>query len=44
MCVTTGSRAGEREADEDIRRERGTKRESTEGMFAHLDKLGSADE
>ncbi|GAA0441002.1 hypothetical protein Acor_11990 [Acrocarpospora corrugata] len=36
--------AGEREADEDIRLERGTKHESAEDMFAHLDKLGSADD
>nr|WP_245653083.1 AbrB/MazE/SpoVT family DNA-binding domain-containing protein [Herbidospora sakaeratensis] len=36
--------AGEREADEDIRRERGTKHASAEDMFAHLDKLGPADD
>ncbi|GES17966.1 hypothetical protein Aple_008610 [Acrocarpospora pleiomorpha] len=36
--------AGEREADEDIRLGRGAKHESAEDMFAHLDKLGPADD
>jgi antitoxin PrlF len=36
--------AGEREADEDIAAGRGTRHESAEGMFDHLDTLGSADD
>jgi antitoxin PrlF len=36
--------AGEREADENIAAGRGTVHESAEGMFAHLDSLGSSDE
>jgi antitoxin PrlF len=35
--------AGEREADEDIAAGRGTRHESAEDMFAHLDALGPAD-
>ncbi len=35
--------AGEREADEDIAAGGGTIHESAEGMFGHLDSLGSAD-
>ena len=41
---TPGWLAGERDADEDITAGRGTIHESAEGMFAHLDSLGSADE
>lgn len=36
--------AGEREADREIAAGRGTAHESAEGMFAHLGRLGSADE
>jgi antitoxin PrlF len=36
--------AGEREADQDIAAGRGTVHQSAEGMFAHLESLGSADE
>jgi antitoxin PrlF len=40
---TPGWLAGEREADEDIAAGRGTVHESAEGMFAHLDTLGTTD-
>jgi AbrB family looped-hinge helix DNA binding protein len=36
--------AGERQADQDIAAGRGTVHQSAEGMFAHLESLGSVDE